>query len=310
VQVPFVARAVSMPVPPRARPARVALTRAPLARPPSRTRHAHALPRPVQRTAVAFVQRPIESAARSSTPVSKAATAGNAARAARARVRHIEKPDMTVAFVQEHPMQRGPSAPGADDQATASDVASSETPAPDAPPANSDLSDALVAAGYHASDAQLMELQDTGLNAGLVRAIAASGIHLPNLHALLGMCQHGIDRAYVHFAVKRFGTAITWEDIAALHDEGIGASYLDALADAGYDHLTVRDAISLEQSGVSAEYIAALAAQGYEHLTPSELIDLHNGGVDAEFLQELAQHGYHGLSTAEVVRLHDEGLGS
>jgi beta-lactamase regulating signal transducer with metallopeptidase domain len=308
VQVPFVARAVLRPVPPRARPSHSSVAHVPA---PRLHRHLGGVVASSPRARVVAVLPPVHARVQRPAPLAEHATTSSAARSTPRHAPRIVRQETVVAYAPEQTTQRGPAAPGSEDQATASDVTPADTPstAPESP-VSAELAEALVRAGYHVSETQLAELESNGVTATLVRTVVASGIRLPPVQSLVGMCQRGIDRALVQTALRHFGNAIGWEDLAALRDEDIGAQYLDALAGVGYNHLSVRDAIALKQNGISAEYVTAFAAQGYEHLSPSELIDLRNEGVDAEFLQQLAQHGYHGLSTAEVVRLHDEGLGS
>jgi bla regulator protein blaR1 len=308
VQVPFVARVVSMPVPPRARPLYSPVVHA---APPRLHRHSERVVAGASRTLVAVRPSVLARVQRTAPVVQHTTTRPVAIGASRHTPRIVRQETVVAYAAPDQPTQRGPAAPGSEDQAAASDVTPADTPSISAEsPSNAELTEALARAGYHVSEAQLAELESNGVTATLVRTVVASGIRLPPLQSLVGMCQRGIDRAFVQTALRHFGNTIGWEDLATLRDEDIGASYLDALAGVGYDHLSVRDAIALKQNGVSAVYVTALAAQGYEHLPPSELIDLRNEGVDAEFLQELAQHGYHALPTAEVVRLHDEGLGS
>lgn len=309
VQVPFVARAVSMPAPLRARPLHSSLVRAPA---PRLRRRAGIVVAAAPRTRAAAALPSILARVQRTAPIVQHATTSPEATSASRHAPRVARQEAVVAYAApDQPTQRGPAAPGSDDQAAASDVTPADTPsaAPESP-TNANLTEALARAGYRVDEAQLADLENNGITAALVRTVVASGIRLPPLHVLAGMCQRGIDRALVQMALRHFGNTIGWEDLAALRDENIGASYLDALAGVGYTHLSVRDAIALKQNGVSAAYVTALAAEGYEHLPPSELVDLRNEGVDAQFLQELAQHGYHALPTAEVVRLHDEGLGS
>lgn len=87
-----------------------------------------------------------------------------------------------------------------------------------------------------------------------------------------------------------------------------GGSFLKALADAGYNDLSVDEIIDLKNNGVSAAYLAGMNQAGWGRLTTRQLIDLRNQGVTPEYLKSMKDAGFRDLSLRDTVELRIHGV--
>jgi beta-lactamase regulating signal transducer with metallopeptidase domain len=85
-------------------------------------------------------------------------------------------------------------------------------------------------------------------------------------------------------------------------------SFLAALAEAGYNDLSVDDVIELKNQGITAPYLAAMNKAGWGKLTIRQLTDLRNHGVTAEYLQALTNVGIKNLTLTDVMDLRNHGV--
>ncbi len=86
-----------------------------------------------------------------------------------------------------------------------------------------------------------------------------------------------------------------------------GGDLLDALAQSGYNNLSVDDLINLRNHGVSGSLIAG-ASSFFGHPGVSDLIRLADHGISGSYLAELRAAGVSGLSADDVVRIRDHGV--
>lgn len=84
--------------------------------------------------------------------------------------------------------------------------------------------------------------------------------------------------------------------------------FLDALAAAGYSHLSVDDLIAIRNSGVSSSYLRTLKQYGILPMPAKTLIALANSGVSAATIASMASAGYTGLKADDLIALQNAGV--
>lgn len=122
-----------------------------------------------------------------------------------------------------------------------------------------------------------------------------------------GPCHYRIDPVYVDELERLdFGRLSPNETFRlAIHDVTLG--WVNGLAQAGYQGLTLERLLELHIHDVSPEFIDDFAALGYENLAPSRLVEMRIHGVTLSFIRELEELGYENLSTGRLVemRVHE-----
>ncbi|HET9341878.1 MAG TPA: M56 family metallopeptidase [Candidatus Eremiobacteraceae bacterium] len=83
--------------------------------------------------------------------------------------------------------------------------------------------------------------------------------------------------------------------------------FLDALAAAGYSHLSVDDLIAIRNSGVTSSYLRALKQYGVLPMPAHTLIALADSGVSAATIASMAAAGYAGLKAEDLISLQNSG---
>jgi beta-lactamase regulating signal transducer with metallopeptidase domain len=118
--------------------------------------------------------------------------------------------------------------------------------------------------------------------------------------------------AYAYAVTSSIGAATTTPRAARAphpqvwrrHSSG---DLLDALAQAGYNNLSVDDLIRLRDHGVSGSLIAG-ATSFFGHPSPDDLVALADHGISNGFLAELRMTGMSLISATDVIRMRDHGV--
>jgi hypothetical protein len=84
-------------------------------------------------------------------------------------------------------------------------------------------------------------------------------------------------------------------------------SLIDALAAAGYGHLSVDELVGLSDSGISGHAVAEYARL-FGHPTVDELKALADHGVSPGYVERIEAAGLHSLNVRDAVRLADNGI--
>ena len=84
--------------------------------------------------------------------------------------------------------------------------------------------------------------------------------------------------------------------------------FLDALAAAGYSHLSVDDLIAIRNSGVSGSYLRSLKHYGVVPMPVKSLIALADSGVSAATIASISAAGYTGLKAEDLISLQNSGV--
>jgi hypothetical protein len=105
-----------------------------------------------------------------------------------------------------------------------------------------------------------------------------------------------------------YGT-LTREELIALRQEGVTATYTSQIRDAGYTDVTLDQLVELSDAGVSATFTRMMKELGYE-LSITDLIDLERAGVTAYFTSNMLDLGYtlEDLSKENLIRLGNIGV--
>lgn len=97
------------------------------------------------------------------------------------------------------------------------------------------------------------------------------------------------------------------EDLIALREQGVTATFVSRMRDLGYTALTLDQAVRLSQNDVSSTFAAMMKELGYE-LSIDELVNLRQHGVTAYYTSNLHDLGYTEVTLDELVRLRDTGV--
>ena len=101
---------------------------------------------------------------------------------------------------------------------------------------------------------------------------------------------------------------LSWDQLIALRSQGVSASFVRGMADAGHPRLTPDQLIALRSQGVSPEFVRELAAEGLKDLSMSDLVELRSQGVSPEYVRDLRAAGYAGLSVTDLVGARSQGV--
>ncbi|HBX67122.1 MAG: hypothetical protein CL670_06055 [Balneola sp.] len=125
-------------------------------------------------------------------------------------------------------------------------------------------------------------------------------LNQPNESLLTGMGEWMEEMGY--------GT-LTREELIALRQEGVTATYTSQIRDAGYTDVTLDQLVELSDAGVSATFTRMMKELGYELSIP-DLIDLERAGVTAYFTSNMLDLGYtmEDLSKENLIRLGNIGV--
>jgi hypothetical protein len=84
-------------------------------------------------------------------------------------------------------------------------------------------------------------------------------------------------------------------------------SLIDALASAGYGHLSVDELVELSDSGISGRAVAEYA-RVFGHPSIDELKSLAQRGVSPAYVERIEAAGLHSLTVRDALRLADNGI--
>lgn len=101
-------------------------------------------------------------------------------------------------------------------------------------------------------------------------------------------------------------SGLTEEDLLALREQGVTATYTRAMRNLGYADLTLDQVTRLAQAGVSTTFAAMMPELGYE-LSVDELIQLERADVTAFFTSNMHDLGYPDITMDELIRLRNVG---
>lgn len=102
---------------------------------------------------------------------------------------------------------------------------------------------------------------------------------------------------------------LTHEELTALRDEGVTATYTSQIREAGYTEVTLEQLVALQNADVSATFARMMRELGYE-LSIQDLIDLRNNNVTAFFTSNMMDLGYtmEELTKENLVRMRSIGV--
>jgi hypothetical protein len=105
-----------------------------------------------------------------------------------------------------------------------------------------------------------------------------------------------------------YGT-LTREELIALRQEGVTATYTSQIRDAGYTDVTLDQLVELQDADVSSTFTRMMAELGYD-FTITDLIDLKRADVTAYFTSNMMDLGYtmEDLSKENLIRLGNIGV--
>jgi hypothetical protein len=104
---------------------------------------------------------------------------------------------------------------------------------------------------------------------------------------LVALADNGVDASYLREAWAAGFRHLTADELIELHDHGVGADYLQELGRSGLTDLSVEDVTELADHGVSVAYLRELREAGLGHLSAEQVTELHDHGVSAAFMREL-----------------------
>lgn len=84
---------------------------------------------------------------------------------------------------------------------------------------------------------------------------------------------------------------LTNEELVALRNEGVTATYTNGIREVGYTDVTLDQLVELQRSDVSSTYARMMKELGYD-LSVDELIETRNAGVTANFTSRMMDLGY------------------
>lgn len=105
-----------------------------------------------------------------------------------------------------------------------------------------------------------------------------------------------------------YGT-LTHEELIALREEGVTATYTSQIRDAGYADVTLEQLVELQNSDVSSTFTRMMGELGYD-LTIQDLIDLRRADVTAFFTSNMMDLGYtmEELTKDNLIRMRNIGV--
>ncbi|MFP8488847.1 hypothetical protein ACKGJO_07070 [Gracilimonas sp. Q87] len=102
---------------------------------------------------------------------------------------------------------------------------------------------------------------------------------------------------------------MTHEELIALREEGVTATYTSQIRDVGYSDVTLGELIALQNADVSGTFTRMMKELGYE-LSIQDLIDLRNADVTAFFTSNMLDIGYtkQELTKDNLIRMRGIGV--
>lgn len=102
---------------------------------------------------------------------------------------------------------------------------------------------------------------------------------------------------------------MTHEELTALREEGVTATYTSQIRDVGYSDVTLGELIALQNADVSGTFTRMMKELGYE-LSIQDLIDLRNADVTAFFTSNMMDIGYtkEELTKDNLIRMRGIGV--
>ncbi len=103
--------------------------------------------------------------------------------------------------------------------------------------------------------------------------------------------------------------ALSHEELIALREEGVTATYTSQIRDAGYPEITLEQLVQLQKADVSSTFTQMMKELGYQ-LSVEELISLREANVTAFFTSNMMDLGYsqEQLSVENLIRLRKNGV--
>lgn len=108
-------------------------------------------------------------------------------------------------------------------------------------------------------------------------ALLAAGFARPSPADLVRMQQHGIDADFIAAMKSLRFSPKTVDELVRLRDHGVTPRYISDLQRLGYTP-SADELVRLRDHGVTAQYIERLRSHGYTHLSADDLIRLHDHG--------------------------------
>ncbi|MAO66024.1 MAG: hypothetical protein CL666_13600 [Balneola sp.] len=102
---------------------------------------------------------------------------------------------------------------------------------------------------------------------------------------------------------------LTHEELIALRNEGVTATYTSQIREVGYTEVTTEQLVALQNADVSATFARMMKELGYE-LSIQDLIDLRNNNVTAFFTSNMMDLGYtmDELTKENLMRMRNIGV--
>ncbi|MDZ7756337.1 hypothetical protein [Rhodohalobacter sp.] len=103
--------------------------------------------------------------------------------------------------------------------------------------------------------------------------------------------------------------AMSHEQLIALREEGVTATYTSQIRDIGYTDVTLDELVALQNADVSGTFARMMKELGYE-LSIQDLIDLRNANVTAFFTSNMLDLGYtmEELTKENLIRMRGLGV--
>ncbi len=109
--------------------------------------------------------------------------------------------------------------------------------------------DALVAAGFaRPSPADLVRMQEHGVNAAFIAAMKGLRFSPKTVDELVRLRDHGVTPQYIS-DLQRLGYTPSADELVRLRDHGVTVQYIERLRSHGYTHLSADDLIRLHDHG-------------------------------------------------------------
>jgi hypothetical protein len=135
-------------------------------------------------------------------------------------------------------------------------------------------------------------------DAGFVAELRRAGFQDASDEDLIRLCIQDLD----HTWIKDMGSVglrgATLSDLLRLHNNGVEASYVSALA----PYFDAEDLVRLHNNGVEVSYVRGFRALGYQSATANDFIRLRNNDVSPAFARRARElHGP--VSTEDLIKL-------
>lgn len=97
------------------------------------------------------------------------------------------------------------------------------------------------------------------------------------------------------------------DDLRALRNDGVTATYISNVRALGYTDLTLDNAVTLAKANASSAFIAMMIELGYE-LDVNEIANLRTAGVTAHYTSNIHDLGYKNVTTDQLIRMRRIGV--